>query len=109
MRQASPFRRITRKLRHGCRKAADQGVAQAQDRLGQLYETGSGVAQDDAKAALWYRRAADQNLAPAELHLGLLYHHGIGVPQEYGAGCRLVSQGGAAGSSRSPVQPRHAL
>jgi TPR repeat protein len=60
---------------------ANAGDSQAQEQLGELYEAGHGVQQDDAKAALWYRRAADQNLASAQLHLGLLYDHGNGVPQ----------------------------
>ena len=44
------------------RKAADQGVAEAQYNLGIMYKDGNGVAQSDAKAAEWYRKAADQGV-----------------------------------------------
>jgi uncharacterized protein len=36
-------------------KAARQGLADAQHRLGLLYERGQGVERDDAEAARWYR------------------------------------------------------
>jgi hypothetical protein len=41
-------------------KAAMQGVAVAQYRLGTIYERGMGAARDMARAEIWYRRAAEQ-------------------------------------------------
>ena len=38
---------------------AEQGDAAAQALLGVMYETGRGVARDDARAAEWYRKASD--------------------------------------------------
>ena len=64
------------------RKAADQGDADAQDALGDLYDKGQGVPQDYAQAALWYRKAADQGNSSAEFILGYLYLDGDGVPQD---------------------------
>src|SRR5580692_9462863 len=41
-------------------KASDHELPRAQFDLGGLYESGNGVAQDSAKAAILYRRAAEQ-------------------------------------------------
>jgi TPR repeat protein len=65
------------------RKAADQGEAADQTRLGQMYENGQGVPQDDAEAVKWYRKAADQNFARAQANLGVAYAVGQGVPRDY--------------------------
>jgi TPR repeat protein len=40
------------------RKAAEQGVANAQNNLGLMYAEGKGVAQDSAAALSWFRKAA---------------------------------------------------
>jgi TPR repeat protein len=42
------------------RKASEQGLAQAQNNLGTMYELGSGVPQDYQAAVGWYRKAAVQ-------------------------------------------------
>jgi TPR repeat protein len=42
------------------RKAADQGYAEAQFRLGSLYEDGLGIERDHEQAKAWYRKAALQ-------------------------------------------------
>ena len=42
------------------RLAADQGLADAQDNLGQTYDQGQGVQQDFIEAMKWLRKAADQ-------------------------------------------------
>jgi TPR repeat protein len=65
------------------RKAAEQGSADAQDALGDLYNSGQGVRQDYAQAALWYRKAAEQGNDEAQDALGDLYDLGQGVPKDY--------------------------
>ena len=65
------------------KKDAESGDAEAQFRLGGLYDTGRGVPQDDAEAMKWYRLAADQGHAMAQHNLGGMYHLGQGVPQDY--------------------------
>jgi TPR repeat protein len=57
--------------------------ADAQLRLGLLYQTGQGVPQDYAQAAAWIREAAEQGNAVAQNFLGFLYSTGQGVPQNY--------------------------
>lgn len=42
------------------KKAADQGHALAQTKLGGMYCCGSGVRKDQAQGIRWYRRAAEQ-------------------------------------------------
>ena len=51
------------------RKAAEQGQAEAQYRLGSCYLEGSGVIKDEAEAVKWYRKAADQGDAMPQFHL----------------------------------------
>ena len=64
------------------RKAAEQGVAEAQHNLGQYYANGEGVPQDDAEAVKWFRKAAEQGVAEAQLILGLEYSTGRRVPKD---------------------------
>ena len=65
-----------------CRKAAEQGYAEAQYQLGRLYAHGNGGPQDYVAAANWFRKAADQGNAWAQCYLGTMYTHGDGVPQD---------------------------
>jgi TPR repeat protein len=55
------------------RPLAEQGNAEAQRSLGWMYETGKGVARDEAQATLWYRKAAEQGDAKAQYRLGVVY------------------------------------
>src|SRR5215467_5458681 len=64
------------------RKAADQGVADAQARLGVMYAYGQGVPNNDTEAVKWYRKAADQGDADAQTRLGCMYENGRGVPKD---------------------------
>jgi len=61
------------------RKAAEQGVADAQNDLGFMYENGQGVPQDYAEAVGWFRKAAEQGYANAQYNLGNMYRNGHGV------------------------------
>lgn len=65
------------------RLAADQGDADAQFNLGNLYNDGLGVPQDYKEAAKWYRLAAEKGTTDAQFNLGVLYSDGRGVPQDY--------------------------
>jgi hypothetical protein len=51
------------------RKAAEQGYINAQMDLGDCYNDGLGVTQNDAKAAKWYRKAAEQGSSDAQYAL----------------------------------------
>ena len=48
-----------------------------------MYESGRGVPQSWAEAAIWFRNAADQGLADAQYDLGRTYADGRGVQRDY--------------------------
>ena len=82
-------------------KAADQGHAGAQCRLGVMYEEGWGVAQDYATALGWYRKAADQGDADAQFYLAGMFDNGKGVAQDYATAAgwlRIAAEQGHAGA-----------
>ena len=54
------------------RKAAEQGNAWAQNRLGLMYEKGRGVGKDYREAVGWYRKAAEQGHERAKKNLARL-------------------------------------
>lgn len=64
------------------RKAAEQGVSEAQNNLGVMYKDGQGVDQDYNEAARWFLLAAQQDNTLAQLNLGWLYHAGKGLCQD---------------------------
>jgi TPR repeat protein len=59
--------------------AAQQGYAQAQFFLGDMYEYGRGVIQNEGTAVEWYQKAAEQGHAQAQYYLGNMYADGRGV------------------------------
>ena len=61
---------------------AEQGGADAQEMLGDMYYFGQGVPQDYAKAAHWIRKAAEQGDADGQFMLGYMYTEGEGLPQD---------------------------
>jgi uncharacterized protein len=65
------------------REAAKRGNANAQEDLGWMYYTGTGLPLDYSEAAKWVRLAAEQGFARAQLDFGFLYEQGKGVPQDY--------------------------
>jgi TPR repeat protein len=74
------------------RPLAELGNAAAQDRLGLMYEAGSGVPKDYVQAHNWYSKAAEQGggeaqdtlaIADAQHNVGRFYEIGRGVPRNY--------------------------
>ena len=51
-------------------KAAEQGLALAENRVGVLFRAGLGVTKNSREAIKWLRRAAEQGLKTAEFNLG---------------------------------------
>jgi TPR repeat protein len=64
------------------RKLADEGNAEAQYKLGRMYEEGLGLPQDSKEAAKWYLKAAEKGNAQAQYKMGTLYTLGKGVPKD---------------------------
>lgn len=62
---------------------AESGIAEAQYRLGCMYEKGDGVSRDDTEAVKWLKLAAKQGHTKAQCKLGMKYFEGEGVSQDY--------------------------
>lgn len=60
---------------------AEAGDAEAQYKLGIIYENGQGVEDNCMAAARWYKLSAEQGHATAQFNLALLYKSGLGVTQ----------------------------
>jgi TPR repeat protein len=63
-------------------ESANHGIAEAQNKLANMYYFGKGVPQNLELAVLWCKRAAEQGLAEAQNRLGMLYSNGDGVAQD---------------------------
>jgi hypothetical protein len=64
------------------RPLAERGDAEAQYRIGRMYEFGNGYPQDKAQGIAWLRKSAAQGHADAEQELGVVYATGDGVRQD---------------------------
>jgi len=76
-----------------CRPLAEQGNAEAQNRLGILYSN----AKDYGQALKWFRQAMEKGLAVAATNLGGMYLRGEGVPHDINEGVRLYKKAALTG------------
>jgi hypothetical protein len=86
------------------RKAAEQGLANAQYNLAWMYANGVGVEKSDAEALHWYRAAAEQGLANAQYNYALMFLNGIGVdkdPAEALRWCQTAAEQGLANAQHN--------
>ena len=77
------------------RQQAERGDAEADFKLGLLYEYGyKPTSEDDGKdyaqALRWFRKAAEQDHADARLELGKMYLDGKGVERDYAEAARWL-------------------
>ncbi|MBF0412596.1 MAG: SEL1-like repeat protein [Desulfamplus sp.] len=63
------------------KKAAEQGVPEAQFNVGTAYYHGNFVAKDEEKAFEWYMKAAEQGVPEAQFNVGTAYSRGVGVTE----------------------------
>ncbi|WP_454818912.1 tetratricopeptide repeat protein [Labrys neptuniae] len=77
---------------------AENGLADAQNKLGFLYLQGLGVSKDDVQAAFWFKKAADQGLADAQNNLAICYQLGVGMPRDYGKALDLFQEAAGQGN-----------
>ena len=82
---------------------AEQGNADAQVNLGQMYEKRLGVKQDYFEAVKWYRKAAEQGDAKAQLNLGAMYAVGRGVKQDYVEAVKWYRKAAEQGYAKAQV------
>ena len=62
-----------------CSQAAEQGDADSQCCLGELYKDGNGVDSDNEKAFQWFMKAAEQGHPQGQSWVGWCYEHGRGT------------------------------
>jgi TPR repeat protein len=77
---------------------ANDGDANAQVILGNLYEQGLGVKQSYESALAWYQKAGDQDSPEGQYNAGLLYFNGTGVAKDYRAAYEWFNDAADAGS-----------
>ncbi len=61
---------------------ANQGNAEGQYFLGNMYAEGLGAPRDYARAAFWFAESASQGYSHGQFALGYLYEHGWGVSKD---------------------------
>ena len=61
---------------------AEQGDADAQANVGEIFEKGTGGTPNYQAALIWYRKAAEQGNKRAQFNLGTLYEQGLGVDKD---------------------------
>jgi len=89
----------------GLYNAAEAGNTAAMDRLGQMYERGSGgLPRDATEAFRWYSKAAAAGQASALYHLGTVYEAGIGTVRNLNEATRLYQKAAAAGSREAQAR-----
>ncbi|WP_295871660.1 caspase family protein [uncultured Zhongshania sp.] len=62
--------------------SAEQGDAEAQLAVGEIFEKGLGTEPNYEVAIFWYQKAADQGNKSALFNLGTLYEQGMGVEKD---------------------------
>jgi TPR repeat protein len=86
------------------RKAALQRFAPAEYHLGQVYEFGFGVQQDDRLALEWYRKAAGDGSVPAHRAIGEFYLKGRAVRADAAEAARWFRRGADGDDLRAQYQ-----
>lgn len=69
-------------------RAAEQGLAPAQYRLGTMFEKGLGLPENPTKARTWYERASAQGNVKAMHNLAVMQAEGAGGPQDFAGASR---------------------
>lgn len=64
------------------RGRAEEGNAEAQHIVGEIYEKGLGTEPNFEEAVRWYRKAADQGFTRSMVNLAYFYEQGLGVEQD---------------------------
>jgi len=85
------------------RPLAEQGDANAQSNLGQMYQHGRGVVQDYEEALKWFRKSAEQRGADGQYNLGQLYLQGHGVAQNYSEAFKWYRRSAEQGHAKAQV------
>ena len=90
------------------RKAASEGIAEAEFAMGEIYRNGEGVSADDRQAFEWYRKAADHGLAQAQVEIGEMCLHGEGTPAKAVEGLAWLYVAAMQGSEDAELSKEYA-
>ena len=83
-------------------KAAEQGHAEAQFKLGDVYQFGgAGVDRDLKEAFKWFKAAADRRDPPAATSCGVAYINGSGVARNHTRGICMITIAATLGSEHA--------
>jgi murein DD-endopeptidase MepM/ murein hydrolase activator NlpD len=80
---------------------AEAGDAEAQFRLGLLFDLGQGVPRDLATAYVWYRRAAEAGLAQAQFNVAVMQDSGLVGPRNAVEAARWYRKAAVQGHHRA--------
>jgi len=72
---------------------AEAGDAEAQFRVGRLYDVGEGQPRNGRKAVAWYEKAYAHGHVKAAYNLAYLYHKGVLIPQDYEKARKIYTYG----------------
>ena len=81
------------------RPLAERGDAEAQYRIGLMYEYGKGYPQDKTQGIVWFKKSAAQNHAAAQTELGIIYATGDGVKQDDAQAVAWFQKGSSLGNA----------
>jgi TPR repeat protein len=95
---ATTLPKDAKKAIHWLTKAAEEGSARAQFKLGGAYASGNGVLKNEVAAAAWWRRAAEQGHSQAQNYLGVMYAYGVGVEKDANAAIAWLSKAAEQGN-----------
>ena len=82
-------------------KAVNLGYAEAQYKLGYMYQYGQGVKKNYIKALELYKKAADQDYVDALCNIGYMYEYGLGVNKNLGKAIEWYQKGAERGDAVS--------
>ena len=85
------------------KKAAEQGNAEAQHKLGNCYYNGEETAKDYYEAFKWYKLSAEKGYMYAERSLGYCYEYGEGTAKDYNEAFKWYKKSADKGNAEAQV------
>ena len=82
-------------------RAAEQGLADAEETMGYYYASGTGVTKDYREAMKWFRRAVEHGNTSACSSIGILYDKGDGVPIDHNRAVQYYIMGAMGGDAQA--------
>ena len=79
------------------KQLAEQGDADAQNRLGLMYANGTGVEKDYSEVVRWWTKAAEQGNVNAQFNLGIIYDLEFGVKKNQAEAVRWLTKAAEQG------------